>query len=236
MQFQYFLASRKSYRLAMLAGLAAIACDGSDNPMEPDEESPPTFSVERQTPDVWMQPAGTVVSTSWGTATLIRNLQGLQVQVSVTDPALQAALAGKAVTIWVGSFHNPQNCAPNPAAGVCQTSDLANNLTGGAQQRVDGMVLGNGPFNFMVNVWEGDTSEQNAGTASGLVDADTDEIHFVIRSHGLPITGMVDQQTHLLQGGCSTSNPCTNNAVVVFRLSGNCQPGYLAPALAVGVR
>ena len=103
----------------------------------------------------------------------------------------------------------------DPSHRPC-SPDLGKPETGGAQQWATGRVLGNGPINLAINVREGDTSNQNAGTAAGLVDADTDEIHIVIRSHGDPIPGLVDEQIHTLTGGCAI-NGCSNVAVAVFR-------------------
>jgi len=153
-----------------------------------------------------------VPGAPWGTATIRRGPEGVQVRLRVTDPVVQATLEGDAITIWMASFHDPSACAvPN----ACVPADLGNVLTGGFLQRVGGRVLGNGPINLAVNAREGDTSTRQAGTADGLVDAETDEIHVVIRSHGPPIPGMVDEQIHTVTGGCLI-NGCTDVAVAIF--------------------
>ncbi len=184
-----------------LAALAAAGCADQDVTAPAAPPPTPSFSVAEQSADIF-ETLG-VVSAPWGTATIRRGPEGVQVKLRVTDPAVQAALEGDAITIWMASFHNPGACAvPND----CVPTDLGNPLTGAALQRVGGRVLGNGPINLAVNAREGDTKNQIGGTAAGLVDAETDEIHVVIRSHGAPIPGKVAAQISTPAGGCKTVN------------------------------
>lgn len=191
-----------------LAALAVAGCADQDVTAPASPEAP-SFSVAQQSADVFI--TNGVPAAPWGTATIRRGPQGVQVQLRVTDPAVQAALEGMAITVWLASFNNPSACAATP----CAVADLGNPLTGGFVQRVGGRVLGNGPINLAVNAREGDTSTKLGGTADGLVDAETDEIHVVIRSHGPPIPGLVDEQIHTVGGGCGI-NVCSDVAVAIF--------------------
>lgn len=198
--------------LAALAALAVAGCADQDV-TAPAPPTPPTpfFSVTQQSADLFMKFGAP--SAPWGTATIRRGPEGVQVQLRVTDPAVQAALEGNAITIWFASFHDPSECA---AAPDCGAGDLGNPLVGAALQFAGGRVLGHGHhINLAVNVREGDTKNQIAGTAAGLVDADTDVIHVIIRSHGLPIPGLVDEQIHTVGGGCGI-NVCSDVAVAIF--------------------
>lgn len=211
---------RRAAALA-LAGLATMACTDTDaaDPVAPE----PSFAVTQETPDVF-EVFG-VVSAPWGTATLKRGPTGLQAQLRVTDPDVHAALAGDAITVWLASFHDPGACAAAP--DPCGPGDLGNPDVGAALQHFAGRVLGNGPINLAGNVREGDDKDQVGGTAMGLVDAETDEIHLVIRSHGEPIAGKVASQIGTPAGGCKTvngnpgpdpnGNDCVDVAVAIFK-------------------
>ncbi len=203
-----------------LAALAAAGCADQDVT----EPTPaPSFSVIQQSANLF-ETFG-ALGPAWGTATIRPGQGGVQVQLRVTDPVVQAALEGNAITIWVASFHDPSECAAAP--DICGPGDLAVPSVGAALQRGGGSVLGNGPINLAVNVREGDNSEQIAGTAVGLLDAAVDEIHVVIRSHGAPIPGKVDAQIHTPAGGCKTvngnpgpdpaGNDCVDVAVAIFK-------------------
>lgn len=84
MRFPLSLPSCTSHRLAILTGLAAMACSGPEvgDPLT----GPLTLSVTRQAPDVWEKPAGTL-SSSWGTATLTRGPQGIQARSKLPIPS-----------------------------------------------------------------------------------------------------------------------------------------------------
>lgn len=193
-----------------LAALAVAGCAEQDV-TEPAPPPAPSFSVTQGSASLFE--AFGAPSAAWGTATIRRGPQGVQVQLTVTDPAVQAALEGNAISIWVASFHNPAACTPGPH---CIETDLDVPATEAALQRGGGRVLGSGPITFAINVREGDTKNQIRGTAAGLVDAETDEIHVVIRRHGPPVPGLVDDQIMIPSGGCSVTGLCANVAVAIF--------------------
>jgi len=216
------LSSALPWRAGVLAlvGLATMACTDTEaaDPVAPD----PSFAVTQEGADVF-ETFG-AVRAPWGTAILKRGPTGLQARLRVTDPDVHAALAGHAITVWLASFHNPGECAAAP--DFCGAVDLGNPDVGAALQHFAGRVLGNGPINLAGSVREGDDKDQIAGTAMGLVDADTDEIHLVIRSHGEPISGKVASQIGTPGGGCKTvngnpgpdpdGNDCVDVAVAIF--------------------
>jgi hypothetical protein len=201
--------SRAAFRPIALA-LAALSAVGCSEQRIADPSPIPALAVSQESAALFE--TNGALSTPWGTATIKRGPEGAQIQLQVTDPAVRAALVGRAITIWAVSFHNPSACA----GSRCVEADVGVPATEAAVQRVGGSVLGQGPINIAVHVREGDTTDQIAGPAAGLIDAETDQIRAVIRSHGVPIPGMVDEQIHTLLGGCAI-NGCSSLAVAIFK-------------------
>jgi hypothetical protein len=207
--FRFFTRTGRGAVLALVA-LVAAGCADQDV-TAPTVLETPSFSVSQESATLFE--TNGVLGPAWGTATIRRGPQGVQVQLTVTDPAVHAALEGNAISIWVASFHNPAACTPGPH---CIGTDLDVPATEAALQLGGGRVLGSGPITFAINVREGDTKNQIRGTAAGLVDAETDEIHVVIRRHGPPVPGLVDDQISTPAGGCSVTQLCSDVAVAIF--------------------
>lgn len=216
-----------------LIGLAAMACSDNealDTLAGPDlAEADPASVVTQQEAALWeLDPDGPgsvfsreFVDTPWGTATIKRRSNGVQVQVRVEeDSPLHELIAGNAITMWLGSFAHPDDCAPAPAGApdTCSGSrgDLNDPAVGGARQFAGGKVLGNGPINLAVDIREGDTSDQDRGAPTeGLQNPEGAEIHFVIQTHGPPLPGHVDEQISESRGGCNPD--CSTLAVAIFQ-------------------
>lgn len=209
------------HALAAVVGIAAIGCSASEDLVTPAAVTPPALAVVEESAAFFETFPARITHTSepWGTATIRRGPTGIQAQLTVTDPVMRAELKGRAITIWVVSYHNPGACTGTPH---CAESDVARPVTEAAVMRGGGMVVGQGPINLAVNMREGDTSTQLPipGAAAGLIDAATDEIIVVIRSHGFPIPGLLDEQIHSINGGCPNGAPCPmveSLAVAVFK-------------------
>jgi len=208
-----------------LAGFAAMACsdDEQASPVAVAPLAPVPSAVSQEGADYWQLdpdgpgPEARSFSAPWGTATLKRRPNGVQVQVRVEeDSPLHELIAGDAVTIWVGSFAHPEECAPaEPDTCSGGRGDLADEDVGGFLQFAGGRVLGNGPINLAVNVREGDTSNKEGGVADGLQNPEGAEIHFVIQTHGPPLPGHVDEQISENKGGCNPD--CSTLAVAIFQ-------------------
>ena len=49
---------------------------------------------------------------------------------------------------------------------------------------------------------------------SGLLEAQGAEVHLILRTHGLPIPGWVDEQISTFEGGCEV-NVCANQQFAI---------------------
>jgi hypothetical protein len=146
------------------------------------EETPtlnkPTTSAVYTFPD---PPAVVVVGAS---SKLVRNQNGVTVTVNTSG-----LVSGSAVTIWLIVFNNGTSGGPD-------------DVIYGA-----GHVVGpNGTANFAAHLNEGDSGGSLFPQPSpGLIDAETAEIHIVVRSHGPFIPGMIPEQIHTVEGDCDPS-------------------------------
>lgn len=142
-------------------------------------------------------------------ATLRRNKNNAQLRMTVSAPAPNTA------TVWAVVFNDPTKCAAYPEQPSCGLGDLDTELVMASIVRVGGRVIGGeGPTTITGHVREGDGSELIFGSTP-LVDAMTAEIHFIFRLHGVPISGMVDDQIHSVGGGCAI-NTCGDVAAAIF--------------------
>ena len=143
------------------------------------EETPTLNKVTSSTSDVSLIADPTVVV---GSSKIVRNQNG--VNVTVNTSGLEP---GSAVTIWLVIFNNPGT--PGPPDDVIY----------GAGH----VVGGNGTAHFAAHLNEGDSGGSLFPQPSpGLIDAETAEIHIVVRSHGPAIPGMIPEQIHTLEGDC----------------------------------
>ena len=100
--------------------------------------------------------------------------------------------AGAAYTVWWVIYNNPEHC-DNPAA-CSDPPDFVNPAVAATLLHATGHIIGNnGVGNFAAHLSE---------DPDGLVDARKAQIELVVRSHGLPIPGMVHEQLSEFDGGC----------------------------------
>lgn len=124
-----------------------------------------------------------------GRSMLIRSADG--VRARITTGGVEA---GHAYTVWAVVFNSPENCL-----GGCGSDDLANPDVEAYSLLGAGGLVRTGVATFGVRL---DAGEE-------LTDPMGAEIHFVVRSHGPAIPGMIDEQTTTLNGGCPP-NECLN--------------------------
>ncbi len=133
-----------------------------------------------------------------GSSKLVRNQNGVSLTLNTSELE-----PGSAETVWWIVFNNPEECVDG-----CNGEDLSNEAVNGDVIYAAGNVVGgNGTANFAAHLNEGDNDGSifmgGFGFAgSGLIDAETAEIHLVVRSHGQAIPGMIDEQIHTFNGGC----------------------------------
>jgi hypothetical protein len=141
-------------------------------------------------------------------ATLVRNSSGVTAafHTSQLDP-------GAVYTVWLVIFNEPDGCS-----GPCDLADVVpfpgNPAAVVSLVNIGGHVIGqNGRSNFGGRLNTGDASTALFGP--GLLDPFKAEIHIVLRTHGQPIAGMIDDQTASFNGGCPP-NTCANHQVSMF--------------------
>ena len=131
---------------------------------------------------------GPVVESA--SATLRRSKNGITVNIKTSE-----LLPGGAYTVWFIIFEE-------------------GDVFVDALYAAGHVIGGNGEGNFSAHLSEGDVSGSIA-TRLGLTDAEHQGVHMVVRSHGLAIPGMVDDQIHTVGGGCGT-NTCVDEQYAVF--------------------
>jgi len=152
-----------------------------------------------------------------GTAQLVRNSNGVTMNIKT-----EGLDAGAAYTVWWVVFNNPDACVDG-----CDAADVSNPDVMATVLFAAGHVIGqNGKGNFAGHLSNGDTSGDSfpldlPGDAVGLVYPETAEIHLVVRTHGPPIPGMVDEQISTFNGGgCSDpgneADACVDQQFAVF--------------------
>lgn len=174
---------RKLYPILTLAAVL-VACD-EDTVTPPEAQTSPvlTFADQSQT----------------GTSNLTRTPNGIQFDLDASELE-----PGTGVTLWVVVFNKPENCATSP----CGEPDLANAdvmpdvLNGFAGQEIP--ASGDGTFtgSRAANDAQGSVFGAAGGASYGIMDPETAEIHFVLRSHGPLLEGFEDEQTETFNGGC----------------------------------
>lgn len=146
-------------------------------------------------------------------STLVRSEDGLTMQVNTSDLD-----PGAAYTVWWVIFNYPENCS-----APCNTDDIRDPALRAAGQTAVGFAAGhvigeNGSGNFSSgSLMVGDTSGFGGGVDNtpppplgpGVLNPLGAEVHLVVRTHGQPIAGLVDEQIHSFSGGCSI-NVCVD--------------------------
>ncbi len=128
-------------------------------------------------------------SAATGQSTMIRSRRGALGVVRTGS-----LVPGDAYTVWAVVFNNPAGCVDG-----CDGSDVANPAAEGVSMLGTGKVVRTTRSTFVVRVRAGDE----------LTDPMGAEIHFVVRTHGPAIPGLVHEQTSSLNDGCPP-NTCAN--------------------------
>jgi len=142
-------------------------------------------------------------------ATLVRSENGVTGVVETTE-----LKPGGAYTLWFAVFNHPEKCSP-PSCGVDDAVPFPG-IPAVAVSLVyaSGHVVGqNGKSTFAGHLKVGDTT--GAFFGPGLLDPFKADIHLVIRNHGQPVPGALDEQISSFNGGCPP-NTCTNEQAGVF--------------------
>ena len=110
---------------------------------------------------------------------------------------------GHVITIWGAIFNFPEYCVDG-CNGDDILGDTAIPEVQGDFVRFAGKVVNNGDnANFGGQIQEGEPGLFGIG----LINVEGAEVHLIIRSHGEPIPGMLDEMMHTVGGGCDI-NEC----------------------------
>jgi len=142
-----------------------------------------------------------------GTSTLYRNEDGISVTYETSG-----LTPGHVYTLWWVVWNKPENCTIPFACGEpdFEIADQVEVEVLNAYGHVADERGGIGTFT--ANLKENDNSESvnpvfGLPYYGGLHDAQTAEIHLVLRSHGPAIRGKVYDQMSSYEGGCDVSFP-----------------------------
>lgn len=142
--------------------------------------------------------------TVMGWATLMRRPNGISMKAHMN------AAHGETFTVWAVVFNKPDECATSP----CGAADLGNpDVMPNVIHTAGGIVGGNG-LQVAGHLRAGDASGGLFPGGPGIMDPMAVEIHFIYRSHGDRIPGLIDEQIHSVMGGCD-QNVCTDVAFSV---------------------
>lgn len=165
-----------------------------------------TDVVAKKNEKVTVDIVNTISSEVTGKSTLHRNENGITINFKTNG-----LIPGHAYTLWWGVWNKPENCG---IPGECVESDLANAVNVEVQLLYAGGHVsgGNGSGNFSAHLKENDDSGSihelfGLPNFGGLQNAETAEIHAVLRSHGPKIPGKVNEQITTYQGGCEINFP-----------------------------
>ncbi len=128
--------------------------------------------------------------TDHGYSVVRRNERGVRAFVRTTELERHHAY-----TVWAVVFNNPQACD-----GPCDAGDLGDPEVDAVSTLFAGKVVGGNRTNFAGSLRAGGDALRNPYGA---------EIHFIVRTHGPAIAGMVREQISTLNGGCPP-NACAN--------------------------
>lgn len=199
--------SRRSYfkMVTLIAFLAVglVGCDSFDS-----NETLSELEVQRQrnNPRTSTSPIYTFSDMSEvGTSTLKRGADAITLSIETTQ-----LKPGYAYTVWWVVFDKPEFCS----APACGEDDVFEDAMAGGPNRMELSVIGaadgsvvpaNGKATYTGSLKKYDTSLAIFG--DGLDFSDTAEIHYVIRSHGAAIPGLIEEQITTFNGGCDPGQP-----------------------------
>ena len=130
-------------------------------------------------------------------------------------PAAAGDTTGDAVTLWGVYFNNPGACSD----GMCGEDDIFGDpgppmtavvMLGGQR------IQSNGRASYGASYGEGSTIGSLPLPTRTLVDAQSAEIHLVLRTHGKYLPELADEQVTTFGGGCDVQT-CEDIQFAIFR-------------------
>ena len=143
-----------------------------------------------------------------GTSTLIRNENNLQVQFETSN-----LIPNHAYTLWWVIWNKPENCTDYPEPCLDTDFTIADKVeveflyANGLVADSNGDILFTATLNENDNLNSINASVFEFPEFGGLQDAQKAEVHFILRSHGPAVDGIINQRISTFGGGCSTNLP-----------------------------
>lgn len=213
-----------TFRLIALAAILIVSGGILSSALAQDAAAEPTT----QTSAVYRFSDGSEVEGSLARLTRLEN--GVTLAISTNDLNV-----GDVYTVWWVVFNSPENCSD----GVCNADDILvvedgvvpRDEAGNRLMNMDGIANANisiqhaagtyavdGTLNTSASVGLGNVPGIVAGP--GLLDAQTAEIHVVVRTHGAAIDDAFADQISTFGGGCEPADalPCEDVQYAVFQV------------------
>jgi hypothetical protein len=213
----------------LIALLVLAGCDAPLNPTAASRSDVPAgravagAGAYHDVSDVYTWPPIDPEQIEGARATLVRNRNGarLNIQTRELEP-------GHTYSVWMVVFDAPEHCAEPYACGLDDIIPLMDDP--GAENPSEatvfgavggGLAGGTGRAAFAGHAKPGDEANDVLFGDGSLDNPLTAEIHFVIRTHGPAIPGMIHEQISTFNGGCEEGEPneglCDDVQFGVFR-------------------
>ncbi len=202
--------------LVIIPLIVFIACDEPMNPVETERIGPPsTFSATankgavHDISNVYTWPPIDPDQIEGASATLVRNKNGarMNIQTRELEP-------GHTYSVWMVVFDAPENCVEPNQCGLEDIMPLMDDPDADNPSEATifgavggGLAGGNGQATFSGHAKPGDEANDVLFGDGSLDNPLTAEVHFVIRTHGPKIPGMIREQISTFNGGCEEGEP-----------------------------
>jgi hypothetical protein len=198
----------------VLIACLMFGCE-SESPIAPNSQLDQITSIELQsaiaearinsksTADIFNVVTGDMI----GKSTLHRNGNGITVNFKTSG-----LMPGHTYTLWWVIWNKPENCETPGACGLDDFMERALDVEVELLYAAGSVAGNNGKGNYSAHLKENDNSTSvhelfGLPSFGGLQNADTAEIHAVLRSHGPKIPGQVNEQINSYEGGCIVNFP-----------------------------
>lgn len=195
---------RPSVRIVTLFTIFALAFAGCDSVNLDDQTI--EASAQYNNPRITSSPIYSFADMSEvGSSTLKRGADAVSLSIQTSNLE-----AGYTYTVWWVVFDKPELCSP-PA---CGEDDVFEDAMVGGPNLMELTILGaadgsvipeSGDASYSGALRKYDASSAILG--DGMDFPETAEIHYVIRSHGAAIPGLVEEQITTFNGGCNPGQP-----------------------------
>lgn len=207
--------------LIIAGSLFLSACNDQINPASALDENEFEGSIDHfdknaeankaihQESNVFKWPPVDPEQISGASATLVRNKNGARLKIQTNDLE-----PGHAHSVWMVVFDAPENCVVPNECGlddimpIIEDPDAPNPHEATVFGAVGGgLAGGNGQVTFAGHTKPGDEANDVLFGDGSLDNPLTAEVHFVIRTHGPAIPGMIREQISTFNGGCEEGEP-----------------------------